>query len=60
MKDYNGPVTLFWTTKDYMIGSDEARIALALNRGILKKSRTKAGVVYKGVKLIKTNPSYNF
>ncbi|MDA8873863.1 phage/plasmid primase, P4 family [Alphaproteobacteria bacterium] len=26
----------------------------------LKKTRTKAGVVYKGVKLIKTNPSYNF
>ncbi|MDA9251782.1 phage/plasmid primase, P4 family [Alphaproteobacteria bacterium] len=26
----------------------------------LKKTRTKAGVVYKGVKLIKTNHSYNF
>ena len=26
----------------------------------LKKTRTKAGVVYKGVKLIKTNSSYNF
>ena len=26
----------------------------------LKKTRTKAGVVYKGVELIKTNPSYNF
>ena len=26
----------------------------------LKKTRTKAGMVYKGVELIKTNPSYNF
>ena len=26
----------------------------------LKKTKTKAGMVYKGVELIKTNPSYNF
>ena len=26
----------------------------------LKKTRTKARMVYKGVELIKTNPSYNF
>ena len=37
MRNYKGPVKLFWTTKDYMIGSDEARVALALNGGILKK-----------------------
>ena len=37
IRNYDGPVKLFWNTKDYVIGSDEARVALALNGGILKK-----------------------
>ncbi len=33
--NYNGPVRLAWSPNDYLLGSSEARVSLALNTGTL-------------------------
>ena len=35
LDNYSGPVRLAWPSSDYLLGNSEARIALALNTGIL-------------------------
>ena len=35
INNYTGPVRLAWSPSDYLLGSSEARVSLALNTGIL-------------------------